>query len=169
LGETEISFGVAEAKKRIRTSAEWSSAWRRASKGIVFAFPHRREELLEYGDYIESEFAAKLASSHPRIILFDVALRNEVAAGQHFLLTDFNRFSRLYSAIVLPDGVEGHSDQPTGKKTSGSKSGSGKQEICNKFNAGTCKHSDSECKYLHSCKNCRKTGHGKKDCPDATK
>ena len=169
LGDTEISFGVAEAKKRIRTASEWSSAWKRASKAIVFAFPHQQEELSEYGDYIDSEFAAKLSSSHPRVILYDVALKNEVAAGQHFLLTDVHRFTRLYSAIVLPDGIEGHSDQPPGKKPSGGKPGSGKPEICNKYNAGTCKRSDSECKYSHLCKNCRKTGHGKKDCPDDTK
>ena len=48
LGDTEISFGVAEVKKRIRTAAEWSSAWRRASKAIVFAFPLQREDLIEY-------------------------------------------------------------------------------------------------------------------------
>ena len=45
LGETEITFGVAEAKKRVSTAAEWSTAWKRASKAIGFAFPHRREEL----------------------------------------------------------------------------------------------------------------------------
>ena len=86
LGDTEISFGVAEPRKRISTAAEWSAAWRRASKAIGFAFPHRREELLEYGDYIESEFAAKVSSSHHKLLLYDVALRNEVAAGQHVLL-----------------------------------------------------------------------------------
>jgi hypothetical protein len=169
MGDTEISFGVPEAKKKIHTAAEWSSAWRRASKAIVFAFPHRREELLEYGDYIESEFAAKVSSSHSKLILFDVALRNEVAAGQHCLLTDFNRFSRLYSAIVLPDGIEGHTDKPSGKKSSGSKQGSGKPEICNKFNSGTCKNADADCKYQHLCRNCRKPGHGKKDCTEGAK
>ena len=164
LGDTEISFGVSEPRKRISTAAEWSSAWRRASKAIGFAFPHRREELLEYGDYIESEFAAKVSSSHHKLLLYDVALRNEVAAGQHALLTDHNRFSRLYSAIVMPDGIEGHSDKGSGKKPSKSNSGGGKSDICNKFNAGTCKNSDADCKYRHACKNCHKTGHGARDC-----
>ena len=40
LGDTEITFGVTEPKKRISTAAEWSSSWRRASKAISFAFPH---------------------------------------------------------------------------------------------------------------------------------
>ena len=77
-----------EPKKRISTAAEWSVSWRRASKAICFAFPHRKDELLEYGDHIVSEFAAKITSSHHKILLYDVALRNEVAAGQHALLTD---------------------------------------------------------------------------------
>jgi hypothetical protein len=168
LGDTEISFGVSEAKKRISTASEWSSAWRKAAKAISFAFPHRREELFDYGDYLESEFAAKLPSSHHKLILYDVALRNEVAAGQHFLLTDYSRFSRLYSAIVMPDGVEGLSTQSTGKKHSNSPQTGGKPEICNKFNAGTCKNTDSDCKYRHVCKKCRKPGHTKLDCPKGT-
>ena len=115
LGETEITFGIAEAKKRVSTAAKWSTAWKRASKAIGFASPHRQEELSDYGDYIESEFAAKNSSSHHKLILYDVALRNEVGAGQHTLLTDFNKFSRLYSAIVLPDGVEGNAGKSAGK------------------------------------------------------
>ena len=81
LGYSEISFGVTEAKKHVSTAAKWSAAWRRASKAISFAFPHRREELLDYGDYIEAEFAAKHSSIHHKIILYDVALQNEVTAG----------------------------------------------------------------------------------------
>jgi hypothetical protein len=169
LGDTEISFGVAEPKKRISTAAEWSSAWRRASKAISFAFPHRREELLEYGDYIESEFAAKITTSHHKLLLYDIALRNEVAAGQQSLLSDLPKFNRLYSAIVLPDGVESGSgrERLPGRKSRAQ--GSDKFEICNKFNAGTCKNHDSDCKYRHLCKNCRKPGHGVKDCPDGSK
>ena len=147
LRDMEISFGVAEPRKRISTAAEWSAAWRRASKAIGFAFPHRHEELFEYGDYIESEFTAKVSSSHHKLLLYDVALHNEVAAGQHVLLTDHQHFSCLYSAIVMPDSIEGHLDKASGRKPSKSNQGSDKPEICNKFNAGTCKNSDAECKY----------------------
>ena len=168
LGEAEITFGVTEPKRRISTAAEWSAAWRKASKAIAFAFPHRREKLLEYGDYLELEFAAKIASSHHKLLLYDTALRNEVAGGQHILLTDHSRFSRLYSAIVMPDGIEGSSDGTTPRKPSKNK-GSDKPEICNKFNASTCKKSDAECKYRHLCKNCGKSGHGLKNCQDGSK
>jgi hypothetical protein len=166
LGETEISFGVSEPKKRISTASEWSTTWRKASKAIAFAFPHRREELLDYGDYIEAEFAAKVVSSHHKILLYDAALRNEVSAGQHILLTDHYRFSSLYSAIVMPDGVESSLDKSQGRRSGKSSQPGGKLEICNKFNAGTCKRTSSDCKYRHLCKNCNQPGHGKKDCPD---
>ena len=169
LGEAEITFGVTEAKKRVATAAEWSTAWKRASKAIGFAFPHRREELSDYGDYIESEFAAKLPSTHHKLILYDVALRNEVAAGQHTLLTDLNKFSRLYSAIILPDGVEGDTGKSAGKGSGKPRQGNGKPETCNKFNVGTCQKLDSDCKYRHVCKKCNKPGHGKNDCSEGSK
>ena len=168
LGDTEISFGVSEAKKRVSSASEWSTAWRRASKAISFAFPHRRDELLDHGEYIKSEFAAKHISSHHKLILYDIALRNEVAAGQHILLTDFGKFTHLYSAIVMPDGIESAIDKSTPKKT-GKSQGNGKPEPCNKFNAVTCKNSDAECKYQHICKNCHKPGHGDKTCSEGTK
>ena len=169
LGDAEITFGVSEPKKRISSASEWSSTWRKASKAIAFVFPHRKEELLDYGDYIEAEFAAKIISSHHKILLYDTALRNEVGGGQHVLLTDHFRFSRLYSAIVMPDGIESLSDKYSGKKPSKTSHPGDKPEICNKFNAGTCKNANSDCKYRHLCKICHKPGHGKKDCPDGSK
>ena len=137
-------------------------------KSYQLRFPHRRDELLDYGEYIESEFAAKHVASHHKLILYDIALRNEVAAGQHILLTDFGKFTRLYSAIVMTDGIESASDKSTPKKT-GKSQGNGKPEPCNKFNAGTCKNSDAECKYRHICKICHKPGHGDKTCSEGTK
>jgi hypothetical protein len=74
LGNTEIVFGNSESKNQITTASEWSSAWRRASKAIGFAFPHQSNELLKYSNYIECEFAAKLIASHHKIILYDIAL-----------------------------------------------------------------------------------------------
>jgi hypothetical protein len=151
LGDTEIVFGVSESKKRITTASEWSSAWRRASKAIGFAFPHQKKELLEYENYIKSEFTAKLTSSHHKLILYDIALQNDVAGGQHSQLTDYYKFTRLCSAIIFSDGIKTYSKQLTNKKPS-SQPGSRKPKICNKFNLRTCKNSDANCKYCHICK-----------------
>ena len=88
IGNTKISLGISDAKQCVSTASEWSSAWHLASRAVAFAFPHHAEELQDYGNFIETEFASKLISSHPRIILFDIAIRNIVQGGQITLLTD---------------------------------------------------------------------------------
>ena len=50
-----------------RSSSEWSTAWRSASRAIAFIFEHRGQELAEYGDYIKRLFAAKRAGSHGQV------------------------------------------------------------------------------------------------------
>ena len=42
---------------------------------LRFFPPLTRGTQWEYGDYIDSEFAAKLSSSHPRVILYDVGTK----------------------------------------------------------------------------------------------
>ena len=167
VGSTEISLGVSDAKKRVQSSSEWSSAWRRVSKAIAFCFPHRRDELDLYAEYIEGEFAAKHVSAHSRIIVYDIAIRNEVGGGQNCLLTDYPRFTHLYSAIVATDGVEYNSGgtKRKGKDKSNQSNGT-KTEICHNYNSSSgCKFSDRECRYKHLCKGCNKPRHPKDKCP----
>ena len=76
LGTAEVMFVVAESKRQVKTGAEWSSAYRRASKAIAFVFPHRREELSEYAEYIEGLFSAKYTGAHSKVILYDQSVRN---------------------------------------------------------------------------------------------
>jgi len=106
VGSTEISLGQLEPSKRVQMSGEWTSTWNATIKAIKFAFPHQERELQEYGEYIKGHFSARIQLSHRKIILYDSAIRNEVGGGQNALLTDTHRFSRFYSAIVMPDGVE---------------------------------------------------------------
>jgi hypothetical protein len=93
VGESEISIGGAEAKRKVETSSEWATAWRSASRATAFVFEHRQRELVEYGDYIERLFAAKRPGSHGQVILFDKGVRNEVGGGQAMLLTDYHCFA----------------------------------------------------------------------------
>jgi len=108
-------MGVTDAKRCVSTAAEWSAAWHLATRATSFVFPHRAEELHAYGDYIEGEFVAKVTASHPKIILFDIAVRNMVQGGQSILLTNEQKFLRLYSAIIMPDGVEYGSGKGTNR------------------------------------------------------
>jgi len=152
IGETHLTFSTSDAKRKVRNAANWATAWRRASEAVAFAFPHRREELDEYQRHIQVEFDVKQPSAHQRIISYDIAVRNNVGGGQTSLLTDRERFSHLYSAIVLPDGIEftasvpGIRRGPTTAKTSTKST-----ETCNKYNTSSgCPH--SPCRYRHVCK-----------------
>ena len=164
IGETEISIGSSETKWRVETSSEWATAWWSALRATAFVFEHRDRELAEYGDYIEHLFAAKRASSHNQVILFDKGVRNEVGGGQTLLFTDYNYFASLYAATMQDDGVKyWRMKKPSfgaGNRASGNKS-----EICHCFNSQiTCRFSESACRYQHICQNCGKTGHGRHTC-----
>jgi hypothetical protein len=50
LGAAEVVYIIAESKQHIKTRAEWSSTFWRASKAVTFLFPHQREELFEYAE-----------------------------------------------------------------------------------------------------------------------
>ena len=97
LGSTEVIFAATESKRHVQTGAEWSAAFRRLSKGVVFLFPHQRDELLEYAEHIEGLFSAKHTSAHSKVILYDQSVRNQVGGGQNILLTDFNCFQSQQS------------------------------------------------------------------------
>ena len=168
IGNAKISFGITEAKRKVSTASDWASAWRLAAKAVVFAFPHRSEELSAYGDFIDGEFQAKQLYSHPRVIMFDIAIRNLVQGGQTCLLTDHQTFSRLYSAILMPDGAESAPKRgaSTRRSNPSSRASGSKPDICNRFNTSFgCPSTDSDCRYRHICKGCKKGGHGKDQCP----
>ena len=159
VGSTEISLGRSEPAKKVQTSGEWTSAWNATIKATKFAFPHREHELREYGEYIEGHFSAKISSAHRKIILYDSAIRNEVGGGQNALLTDTHRFTRFYSAIVMPDGIESDHIKLGSKRSTGKTS---KTEICNRFNSiNGCRNSTDDCRFRHACK---RLGHRKEHC-----
>ena len=166
IGNAKISLGVSDAKRRVSTASEWSSAWHLASRAVAFAFPHHAEELRDYGDFIETEFAGKLISSHSRIILFDIAIRNIVQGGQITLLTDRSIHLRFYSAILMPDGVASSTSTSANRRSGQSRASGSKSDVCNRFNTSNgCPSSDADCRYWHICKKCKKSGHGRDQCP----
>jgi hypothetical protein len=161
VGSTEISLGRSEPTRRVKTNGEWTSAWNATIKATSFAFPHREDELREYGDYMDREFSSKVVSAHRKLILYDEAVRGEVAGGQKILLTERNHFSYIYSAIVLPDGIESEVRKST-TNSSGTKS---QPDICRRFNsAAQCPNDSATCRYRHICSNCKRTGHSKPNC-----
>jgi hypothetical protein len=81
VGSTQISLGQSDPARKITTSGEWTSAWNATARAITFAFPHRKEELQEYGEYMDSEFSARISSSHRKLFAFDKAVRHHVGGG----------------------------------------------------------------------------------------
>ena len=67
VGTTEISLGWSEPTKKVQTSGEWTSAWNATIKATKFAFPHREQELRDYGEYIEGHFSARITSAHTSV------------------------------------------------------------------------------------------------------
>ena len=106
---TEISLGKADPAQKVQTSSNWTITWHAATKAVMFAFPHRGEELWQWGDYMASEFSAKQPNAHYKLIAFDKAIRAMVRRGQAVLLTNHDQFTYLYSAYLLPDGIQGGS------------------------------------------------------------
>jgi hypothetical protein len=166
VGSTEIQFGRPKPVAKVETSGQWSAAFNLIVKATSFIFPHRYDELKQYGEYIEELFSAKQVSVHPRLFKYDEAVRYKVGQGQNFLLTDRGEFTRYYEAIVASDGVgpEGTSERDKGGQGKSGKSGE-KSSVCHRFNgAKGCSSTADKCKYKHICKKCKQPGHGQREC-----
>jgi hypothetical protein len=163
VGSTEISLGRSDPVRKVQTSGDWTVAWHAASKATSYVFPHRAEELRQWGDYMASEFSAKHVSAHYKLIAFDRAVRSTVGGGQSIILTDREHFTYLYSAYLLPDGIQGGSNSriATGEQRPKGRS----SEVCRRFNsAGGCRSAANTCRYRHICSRCRQQGHNQDSC-----
>jgi hypothetical protein len=165
VGDSEIKFARPKPAAKVETSGQWTSAYNLVVKATAFLFPHRYDELRRYGDYIEELFSAKTDSIHPRLFMYDAAIRHKVGQGQNILLTDREEFVRYFEAIVANNGVgvEGASNESKGGQGKGGRGG-GKSDICHRFNGENGCNLGTKCKYKHKCKKCGGGGHGKRDC-----
>jgi hypothetical protein len=166
VGATEIHFGRPKPAAKVETSGQWTAAFNLIIKATSFVFPHRLDELKQYGDYIEELFSAKSVSIHPKLFKYDEAIRYKVGQGQNILLTNRSEFTRYYEAIIVPDGV-GSGTTSDGDKAGQKKDGKsrGKSDICHRFNgAKGCNSTTEKCKYKHICKKCKQRGHGQVEC-----
>ena len=154
IGDIEIRYGTSDVgAKRITTEAAWTTAWRRASRALVFAFPHRQAELNAYSEYISDKFGQMREGSHHRVVRFDKAVRMRVASSRKYLLSDFESFRDIYDSHFFPDRRHYTADTDTPSASTPSKSGSTKRnsEPCNKWNNGDCPRGAGSCRYSHVC------------------
>ncbi|KAF8218694.1 hypothetical protein L208DRAFT_1348443, partial [Tricholoma matsutake] len=156
IGGTEVSLGKTDPARKVQTSGDWNVAWHATTKAIIFAFPHWSEELHQWGNYMAMEFSAKQLSAHHKLIAFDKVVRAMVGGGQAILLMDRNQFAYLYSAYLLPDGIQGAS---SARNAIGEQTRDHTSEACRRFNsAGGCCVTASSCRYQHVCLKCKQSG-----------
>ena len=164
--DLEISFGAVKPTKLVKNAGDWTIAWNRTIRAVVFAFPHRLQELTNYGEYIVNLFSVTHSSVHSRVVAFDKAVRKRVGSVRNLELSDFEKFADLKIAHMDSIGisvVSGSSKEESGKKGKRGKNWK-KDELCNKWNDGKCSQEEEDCRRLHVCNKCRKGGHKGKDC-----
>jgi hypothetical protein len=146
----KIKFGGGSSRtssKKIQTHRDWLMAWTVASHAICHAFPHRAQELQDYGNYITQQFSAISQSEALWVVSFDESIWTFVGSCNDLLLTDFNSFNHLRAMFLSSFGTH-HSD--FNPKTTGPKRMAIEKspDMCNKYNSmAGCSFSSGQCKY----------------------
>ncbi len=95
LGLVELSYRPVVPSKVVKSSGDWVIAWQHTSAALLYAFPHRKDELDGYYAHVFSLFGAILDEHHNRILDYDRTVRKRVAAKRTVLLTDTHLFHDL--------------------------------------------------------------------------
>ncbi|KAI0652848.1 hypothetical protein C8Q70DRAFT_929169, partial [Cubamyces menziesii] len=163
----EFSINHPVAAKRITTCGDWVFAWGRATRATVFAFPHRRDKLVAYGEYIRGLSRALAPAVHAQVLNFDHTVRKQVGSARNLRLTNFESFANLKIQYINSCGANiYHTEVSTSLAGRPKRSPPARQkEACRRWNTGTCSRKASECCFQHVCINCNGDGHRKADCP----
>ena len=106
IGDVDITVNHAstgpKTNKSIHTHGEWAIAFAATKAAVLFAYPHRAREFVEYEKFIVGQFGTFIdASQHLRIILLDRAVRLRVARSNDLSLDRFDRFGDLITHHVV--------------------------------------------------------------------
>ncbi|KAF9011036.1 hypothetical protein BDQ17DRAFT_860821 [Cyathus striatus] len=165
IGDLEPSSSSSQLPApRVFNEGQWFTAWQYTIDAILHLFPHRRNELLEYGRYI-TEFFDNMHDSQ-EIIAFDQACRNHVSSRSDLRLCDFNNFRHLEFSYLSCGGKHySLGDNKTQSSSKASATRDKSREVCRKFNSSAgCGFRGDQCKYIHKCFKCDKPGHGMASC-----
>jgi len=160
-GNLDISLNTGgssgKMSKEIRIYGEWSIAYARYTRAVVFVYPHRNRELEDYEEYLAGQFAAypDIADQF-KIINFDKAIRIRVRQSNDLMLTDIARFQDIISYHLINPKTSRPNDAKRQKLTANDDI-----PICRRWNTGRCVA--ATCSYLHICHHCNGK-HQAKDC-----
>ncbi|KZT18446.1 hypothetical protein NEOLEDRAFT_1143417 [Neolentinus lepideus HHB14362 ss-1] len=143
IGELQLTFGESKPSKHVESAGDWLVAWTKASEALRFAFPHREQELREYGSYITQLFGAVHPSRHHRV--------------------DVGRFADLHLLHIDSSGAvaidEERSQTRQGRSGESRRRGGRITEACRRWNENRCPVDAARCRYVHACSNCRSREH----------
>lgn len=161
-GELEFTGSSTKPSREIRTHGDWITTFQTYRKAVLFAYPHRGQELDNYFEYISRQFAVVHPSQIARVINFDRAVRSFVARSNHLTFDDAPNLQSLYTQYFSAAGISA-SQYSSGSKLVGQRRN---QDVrcCHRFNEDRC-HSTT-CIYPHICIFCSSKAHSGTHCPN---
>ena len=167
LGDIEFVInGGAKPKpnKAMRNHSKWAIAFTAMKATVLFAYPHRTREYVEYEKFIVGQFATILdISQHAHVVALDCAIRLQVSRSNDLSLDRINRFTNLitHHIVYAQTALRQYANPSKHSRTSCPYPD---DNICRHWNAGRCV-SDT-CKFQHVCLMCG-LRHQAKSCPAA--
>nr|GAT60586.1 predicted protein [Mycena chlorophos] len=101
----EIMFGSSVPVKSVTSQFDWLTAWGKTEAALTFVFPHRARELAAYWQYVSDLFTSSADTLHPRIILLDHRIRNEVASRRDLELSECHKFAHWERSFLSDHGA----------------------------------------------------------------
>lgn len=152
-----LVFHVPSQRPRrvVADQSDWQLSFNTWSAALCFAFPHRQDELAEYGESVNELFAAFHKSVHAKVISADIAVRNAIQNDSRASFFDRERIQAIAQRHTSPWGAENAADfsqrqqvSRTSRPLGGARSGTS-GELCRNFNRGACTYRN--CRHAHSC------------------
>ncbi|KIO25670.1 hypothetical protein M407DRAFT_37451, partial [Tulasnella calospora MUT 4182] len=88
----KVIGGVESSVGDTRDASDWAAAFELYRAAVVYAFPHRNEELLAYRDYLNNTFRVFGTQYHPAVIDFDQRCRILYSRTHARVLSDIIQF-----------------------------------------------------------------------------
>ncbi|KIO33211.1 hypothetical protein M407DRAFT_65863 [Tulasnella calospora MUT 4182] len=154
IGGLEIGYGKEPPSKAISSASDWAAAFELYRAAVVYAFPHRNEELLAYRDYLNNTFRVFGTQYHPAVIDFDQRCRILYSRTHARALSDIIQFATEYARLTVQVAE-------TAASTTRPFANASREPVCHRYNY----HSCNGCSYRHVCLMCERSGHRIDDCP----
>jgi hypothetical protein len=169
LGKFKIKVaGEAEPSKTVKSSQDWGVAFSLFEAAMLFAFPHRKDELNDYRTYIHQKFARNSSKFHSRIIAFDRAIRKRVSRRRDLQLSDIGAFADLCDDYFSGSGRAVNEETASSGGAGLKRRRAASSEYCKRWNHKSCSRSDGTCNYRHACSKCGSAEHPEKTCSSRT-